>query len=402
MPDIAIPLLAFVFGLGFPKSFTLLYICLLVAVAKVIRTPGRPIPRAISIACISLIAFGIAYALIQIYQGVWSPPAQFKAEIAAVSLLPWSCLLVGWKIAPSRGYLMAKTTIAYMAGCLIYALLSLSITEVMASDLPQNVLRVPWGNEAFLSIRAIEQRAFLSLPLLPLSCYLGLCATNKLARIISFLMFMMGSLALVFTIAAHSRIGFLVLLISLGPYLTLLQPRIRVALLGFISAFALYLAKFTRILCDERIYLVSSFISHMPNAPMGGRVLVFSYADCDPKLMNQFGSFEGSDAFSPHNVILDIYNDAGIIPFIFLFSAIIIIVGLFLFSFLQAFRYSLLPDLCVFLIWGVFSTLLVEWISQPFLYTDQLMFTLGFLFIGSAINMLSNKRHHVLPTMQES
>jgi hypothetical protein len=390
MPQILIPLLAFIFGLGFPKSFSLLYLCLLVAVSKVIRAPSMPIPRSISIACICLIAFGVSYSVIQVHHGVWAPPSRFKAEIAAITLLPWSCLVLGWKIAPRRAEIMIKTIIAYMTGCLIYALLSLYITEVMTDDIPQNVLKVPWGNQQFLSVRAIEQRAFLSLPLLPLSCYIISHSKATSERAISFLMFMMGCLALVFTMVAHSRIGILVLLISSAPYTMFLHKRLRVGLMTIFTLAVAYLGSFTRILCDERVSLITNFINRMPQAPMGGRKLNFSYADCDPSLTNQFGSFAGSDAFSPHNVLLDIYNDCGIIPFIFILCAVFIVVGLFLSRYWRSLRNGDHPDVFLFLTWGVFSTLLVEWITQPFLYTDQLMFSLGFLFVGASLYLLSS------------
>jgi len=106
----------------------------------------------------------------------------------------------------------------------------------------------------------------------------------------------------------------------------------------------------------------------------------YSYRDCRYGVLN-FGSFSGSDAFTPHNVILDVYNDAGWIPTLCILLAILPITVALLRGFWIRFV-TTEWDWQLAVRWSFFSVLLVEWVVQPLLYTDQLMFSIGFVLVG--------------------
>ena len=180
---------------------------------------------------------------------------------------------------------------------------------------------------------------------------------------------------------SYSRIGLFTLYLALFPLLWHWRAgrwrRLAMAFYGLAPLLAMLSGR----VCDERFGLVAQFVAHMARAPMGGRLLAFPYASCLPHEQLVFGSQPGSTAFTPHNVILDVFNDAGWIPFVLLLLAMLLVLKAWLQGFLQA----LVVEGCspgLVLRWGIFSVLLVQWLAQPFLYTDQLMFSLGFVFLG--------------------
>jgi hypothetical protein len=42
--------------------------------------------------------------------------------------------------------------------------------------------------------------------------------------------------------------------------------------------------------------------------------------------------------------------------------------------------------------WALFSVILIQWIFQPFLYSDQQMFVVGFVFIGFVLAEFRSKQ----------
>jgi len=82
-----------------------------------------------------------------------------------------------------------------------------------------------------------------------------------------------------------------------------------------------------------------------------------------------------------HNVVLDVYNDVGLLPLLFLLLAIIPLAWKIGQSMASAFQNGALST-GMLLRWSLISLVVVEWLIQPFLYSDQLMFTMAFLLAG--------------------
>lgn len=374
--------LAFLFGLGFPKSFSLLYVVLLVGGWQAVRRGAHPPSPLLRWAAMALLLFGCSYAAIQVWHGVWAPWPSFVPEILAVAVLPSAGLWVGWLLSHERSDAQCRWLQAYVLGCLVYALLSVGLSHQPWWNLAQtfpHVLRVPWGDPQWLSTRAVEQRGFLALVQLALVGPLLWNVPRRLSLVLSSLF--LGALGLYVTYSTQSRIGLFTLYLALFPLLWHWRSgrcrRLAMACYGL----APLLALLSRRVCDERFGLVAQFVAHMARAPMGGRLLAFPYASCLPHEPLVFGSQPGSTAFTPHNVILDVFNDAGWIPFVLLLLAMLLLLK----AWLQGFFQALVVEGCspgLVLRWGIFSVLLVQWLAQPFLYTDQLMFSLGFVFLG--------------------
>lgn len=374
--------LAFLFGLGFPKSFSLLYLVLLFGGWQALRRGAAPPSPPLCRIAMALLLFGCSYAAIQVWHGVWAPWPSYVPEILAVAVLPSAGLWVGWLLSHGRSDAQFRWLQAYVLGCLVYALLSVGLSHQPWWNLAQtfpHVLRVPWGDPQWLSTRAVEQRGFLALVQLALLGPLLWDVPRRLSLVLSSLL--LGALGLYVTYSTQSRIGLTTLYLALFPLLWHWRPgrwrRLAMASYGLAPLLALLSGR----VCDERFGLVAQFVAHMARAPMGGRLLAFPYASCLPHEQLVFGGQPGSTAFTPHNVILDVFNDAGWIPFVLLLLAMLLLLK----AWLQGFLKALVVEGCspgLVLRWGIFSVLLVQWLAQPFLYTDQLMFSLGFVFLG--------------------
>ena len=383
--------LALLLGLGVPRAFSLLYVVLAGSAWLAWRRPG-PRPSVLLIwSVVWLVLFGVSYAAFQVGWQVWSPPRAFVAEIVAVVVLPAAGLLVGWWLQRFGRPLGSRLILAYMLGALIYALLALALSRspwwALGQTFP-HVLRVPWGPQEWLSTRAVEQRAFLALALLPMG--LPLLRDAQLnRRCLGLLSLLMGGLAIHIGWALQGRIGWAVLLLASLPCLCLLTRPLHRWLLALVGGGMVGVAIASGRLCDERWWLVGGFLNHLADAPWGGRLIHFVYHDCKPGVMLQFGSYSGSNAFSPHNVILDIYNDAGLIPFLCLLMAVLPLVATLLRGFWRSFSREGW-DWQLALCWSFSSVLLVEWMAQPFFYTDQLMFSIGFILAGEMLAEFSS------------
>ena len=374
--------LAFLFGLGFPKSFSLLYLVLLFGGWQAVRRGAAPPSPLLRWVAMALLLFGCSYAAIQVWHGVWAPWPAYVPEILAVALLPSGGLWVGWLLSNERSDAQSRWLQGYVLGCLVYALWSVGLSHQPWWNLGQtfpHVLRVPWGAPQWLSTRAVEQRGFLALVQLallgPRLWQLPRCWGLVLGSLV------FGALGLYVTYSTQSRIGLATLYLALLPLLWHWRPGRWRSLALACYGLAPLLALLSGRVCDERLGLVAQFVAHMARAPMGGRLLVFPYASCLPNEKLVFGSQAGSTAFTPHNVILDVFNDAGWIPFVLLLFAMLLLLK----AWLQGFLHALEEQGCsagLVLRWGIFCVLLVQWFSQPFLYTDQLMFSLGFVFFG--------------------
>jgi hypothetical protein len=82
--------------------------------------------------------------------------------------------------------------------------------------------------------------------------------------------------------------------------------------------------------------------------------------------------------------VLDIYNDAGWIPCVCLLMAVVPLLVALLRGFWMSFARDGW-DGQLALRWSVLCVLVVEWLAQPFFYTDQLMFSLGFVLAGALL-----------------
>lgn len=206
---------------------------------------------------------------------------------------------------------------------------------------------------------------------------LALVKKTTHSLLLTLLYFPLLSLGFYVIYSTNTRLFLPPLVLSLIPLLVLIEKlTYRRLVFTILVVIAGVLASFGK-LCDERIWLQYEFIRHAGQSIMGGRKLLFRYRDCVPGGFNTFGNFDNANTFTPHNVFLDIYNDGGVIPaslFLIGFMALILCLGRLLFPLL----FNKL-SLCAVVIWSFSSVYICQLLTQPFLYTDQLFFTIGFL-----------------------
>jgi len=385
-----ITLISFIIGLGFPKTFSLLYITYFFIAACFFgsdsNSKSNP-PSYLLLCSASLAFFGITHSVIQILHGVWTPLSQHLHEIIAIIVLPAAGLLVGWMLNELVSRQISKILLAYALGSLTYALLAVLVSHNPAWNLLQtfsHVLVVPWGHIKYLSTRAVEQRASLLLGMLPL-VFSGIKSPKTLSMRLRFVLVLIALLGLYVNYSTQSRIVFMVIYLSFLPVLLGFgNLRTVLGMLALTTGLPLIAFRLGWI-CDERVFLQIEFIRRMHLSPMGGRLMSFPYKSCIQSERLVFGSFPSSSSFTPHNTILDVYNDSGIISFSLLLAPLVVLLIVQLSYFIKSF-YANKLNFSLQLRWSIFCLLFTQWMVQPFLYTDQLMFSLGFLFMGLMIS----------------
>jgi len=383
--------LAALLGLGVPRSFALLSLAVLVVLGcwGQRRQPSLP-PWLARCAC-CLMLFGLSYSISQVLWGVWSPPMTRLTEIINLTVLPAACLLAGWYLghwAPREG---TRVMLLYILGGLLYVSLALALSRSPWWDLRQSferLIKVPWGSDGLTNVRSVEQRGFLALGLLPIAVVMACRQRFWLAMGCGAL----GLVAVHVGMSTQSRIGWAILALACLPLLLLLRALwarwLVLGLLGVGTVGAITQGW----LCDERLWLVKGFLQAMPSSLWGGRQIAFTYQSCPPITPLRFGSFEGASASLAHNVVLDVYNDVGLLPLLFLLLAIIPLAWKIGQSMASAFQHGLLTT-GLLLRWSLISVVVVEWLIQPFLYSDQLMFTMAFLFGGYLLGECLQTEH---------
>ena len=373
---------AFVFGLGVPKAFGLLYVFALALGWLASRQGVELWPPMLRWPTVLLVLFGVSHVGMQIAHQVWRLDRANLPEILAIVLLPSVCLLAGWWFwALGLGHRrFSWLLLLYACGALVYALLSVALSRVPWWNLHQPLTlfaHVPWGDTAELNIRSIEQRAFPAVVLLSLLPPL-LRSPLPRRRWLGLSLGLIVGIGICVVSAFQSRLAILSLGLAALPLLLFwCAPRWRWWLIG--ASFMLCIAlALNGQLCDERPSRYAGFVMHLWQAPWGGRLINFTYRLCSGSLARM------KSGELAHNVFLDVFNDTGWLPTLLLMAAVVPLAWLMIRALLLQF---LLLGWCfgLALRWAFASVLVVEWLFQPLLFSDQLMFTLGFALIGAVL-----------------
>lgn len=385
-------LLALLLGLHVPKAFSLYYL-LLGWLAW--RSRGAALPDLwIRLSVALLLAFGVSYAAFSVHFGLWQLSGRDLLDLISMLLLPAAGVWVGTLAAARLSWRsMGWIWLAYGLGALAYTWAVLLYGRVFLLDgswmlLVQarrsTTIAVPWGADPLMNVRSVEQNAALVvtwwLPGLWLllrerqkilgGCLLA-CATAGLAAVVCF----------------HGRLGYLMLLVGGLPLVWLLRHSAwflrtlgggGAALLGLL----IWKPQFAQRLSDERFDRFAGFFPVAPQFPWGGNQLYF-----DGVL-----PFDARQGELMHNVLLDIYVRVGWLPVLLLSLALLPL----LWRALQALR----AGLCLreqrggaLLAASLLLCLTVQWLFQPLIFADGLLFYFGFLLLG----FLAAKHHEFQP-----
>jgi len=394
-------------GLHLPRAYAVLYGLSAVVAVLAFSKPAQP-PRCSllgvwtawkqSLALCAL--FSVAFVAAFLGWGFWSWSAD-RADIINALILPtllfWAGLQLGsWK----RGF-NTSLLLAYTLGSLVYVLLALAWSRTPWWNLQQvfpSAITVPWGSEGPLNVRSVEQNGFAALLLLGPAITLFFTRAFGLARLAAVALVAAALLGGHAVWALDGRLAWLALVLSLLPALPRLWGWLRgvVATRGTVGVTSAVLLGGALIyglraliaqaaspiwsqgLCDERFGLFAAMLSKLHEAPWGGKRLVVAFATCGTPIPVTLAE-EGGAINAAHNVFLDLYFAVGVVPVLLLLLFLARPLWGVIRGFVAQLPYS---DWQHALRWCWVCLLVVQWLFQPLLYSDGLLYYFAFLVIG--------------------
>ena len=130
---------------------------------------------------------------------------------------------------------------------------------------------------------------------------------------------------------------------------------------------------------DERIDRFVAFLAHLPGTFWGGQQLSFEYFEQQRQV---WVGFDASAGDLLHNVPFDLVVRAGLIP---AFALLLAVVPLLVRS-LRSLGHLLQQPSCrphALIAAGFLIVLTVQWLFQPLIYADGLLFYFGFFSLGA-------------------
>ena len=394
-------------GLHLPRSFAILFLVpVLVLVEAFIRGGGSllsfgivlPAEWRLSIFLSAL--FSISYVAGFLGWGFWSWSSD-RADIINALFLPTLLFWAGLELGLSKRGFNTSVFLSYTLGSLVFVLLALAWSRTPWWDLQQvfpSAITVPWGSQGLLNVRSVEQNGFAALLLIGPAITLFLTRSTGLARFGAVSLFAAALLGGHAVWALNGRLGWLALLLSLLPAIPRLLGWLRslvvtrgcvvfasAALLGGVLIYGLRELMslpatpiWSQGLCDERLGLFGAMLSRLHEAPWGGKRLVVEFLACGTPIPLTL-SAEGGSVTAAHNVFLDIYFAAGVFPFVLLLFFLVRPLVSVARGFVVHAPYS---DWQSALRWSWVCSLVANWLFQPLLYSDGLLYYFSFMALG--------------------
>jgi len=395
-------LLFFLIGLHLPKTFTLLYVALL-ACAFQVRQFHQPDlatkPTYWRWSLLGLSLYSVAYLVIMLYWGFASPQGSGLMDCISALVLPAGCFWVGLRLPLLGRATTTKLLLAYGLGSLLYVVAALFVARhpwwALDQIFPVEII-TPWGVPKVVNVRSIEQNGILALALLPSALLLAVKpALPARAGAVVIGGAALALLGLHAVLSLNGRLGFLALALALLPLFPVAWqsrqhwPKSFTAVgLGGIVLIAAVIGRHPSVqrllaggFCDERFGMYSGFLQQLAHGLWGGHRIAFSAFHCDGKTPFAFGDGSSGSLTIVHNVVLDIYNDAGFLPVLFLLIALVpallaILRGFWSISARGTWDWQWSVR------WSWFVVLVTQWLFQPLLYGDGLLYYLSFLVLG--------------------
>jgi len=371
-------------GLHLPKAFTLLYAALALLAWRTRKAP--PLAPQLRWCLGALVLFSISYSAISVHYGFWQLGGRDLLDLVSMVLLPAGCVWIGARAAAVLSWRQRSWLwLAYGLGALAYVWIVLLHGRVFSPDggwlalwllRRDSTIAAPWGPDPLVNVRSVEQNAALACAwLLP---GLWLLSRSAMAKFIA----LAGVLGWAATLCFSGRLGWLVLALG-GLPVTVgwmrsrrRQQALGLALLTGATALALAVWRFPRLglrLTDERFDRFAGFFPVAPQFPWGGNRLSFQSSAM---------AFDASQGELMHNVFLDLYVRVGWLPLLLLLLALVPLVLRAVASLVLVLRQEKRQlDGCIAA--GFLLCLSVQWLFQPLLYGDGLLFYVGFLLIGT-------------------
>jgi hypothetical protein len=379
-------------GLHLPKAFSLLALALVLLAWRCRAAP--PLPSGwLRWSVLGLLVFGSSYGLISLHYGLWTLAGRDLLDLIGMALLPAAGLWVGARAATVLGWRqMARLWLAYGLGALLFAWAVLLHGRFFPSGQLLEIwlrrreasIAVPWGSDPLMNVRSIEQNAALAVAwLVPGLWLLAIGVQRRLATVLVG----SGLAALVAVLAFSGRLGLLVAVLGVVPVLVAWRRRWPWWLFGSGAALMLALQlrpglgqRLLARLYDERFDRFAGFLMAAPKFPWGGDQIHFAYVDHQRQTSMAFDARSGELL---HNVLFDIYARVGWWPALVLLLVLVPLLlraSVHLRTTLRAPEPGELGGALVAA--GMLLCLTVQWLFQPLIFGDGLLFYLGFVLLG--------------------
>lgn len=397
-------LLTFLVGLHLPKAFTLLYLLYLLLAWQTRKVSIQASGRIWIL--VPLFVFSIGYVWSSLHYGFWTLLSRDALDLISMILLPCAGVWLGSRLAEClTARQLCQIWLAYGLGALLYVWITLLFGRVDDFSSVFNIwlhhrdltIPVPWGEFESMNVRSVEQNASFAVSwFLPSLWLLMRGQKHFLPQMLA----LIGPASLLAVLAFHGRIGILVGILSLLPVAWAIvsehqKPR---PLLRFIYLVLSSLVVFlsisllsllwgvgdvgSRILArvyDERIDRIVGFWPHLQDTIWGGQALTFQYFDQQRQVLVGFDAASGDLL---HSVPLDLLVRSGLIPSLAVSLAMSLLYWRSLSRLLIWLQVpSCRPDALIAS--GFLIALTVQWLFQPLMYADGLLFYFGFLFLGA-------------------
>lgn len=376
-------LLTFLLGLHVPKAFSLYY--LLLGLLSW-RSRGASLSGFwLRLSVVLLLAFGISYSVISVHFGLQHLVGRDMFDLISMMVLPAAGVWVGALVSARSTWLsFGRVCLAYGLGALAYTWVVLLHGRglsflILARRFP--TIAVPWGSVPFMNVRSVEQNAALAVTWFFPGLWLLL---RDRQRFVGGLLLAASMIGLGAAFCFHGRLGYVMIVVGALPLLWLLRRShwLRHVVVGSCLVAASGILLRPHWFDDERFDRFRGFMDAAPLFPWGGNQLHFS----------RHMPFDARGGELMHNVLLDIYVQVGWLPALLLCIAI---TPLLFFS-LQALSKALGQSeqrLGALLAGSMLLGLTVQWLFQPLLFSDGLLFYFGFLLLG----FLAAKSHEHQP-----
>lgn len=400
-----INLLFLLIGLHIPRSITVMTIAFLVVICVNLDSIAFVLRKHATVLILAAI-FGILYASVSTYFSLWPVDSRGSLESASFLFLPTISLFSGLILSSSPANLarLKYILLAYLSGAAFYFLASLVITFLRQPALNlfrfggASLLNDPWSLHHMVNIRSMEQNIVIACAVLP-----PLLLTKKLSHrsYSSLALAAIGIIAIFVGLFVQSRLVGLTCFFSTAISLIVVQLSksqiknnassklltlpglLLLSLLSLAVSFSLgrgpVLARLLSRIYDERFDRAFALFRHLPDTIFGGKIVVFSFWDIQRQASFIFDARAGD---LMHNVFLDVLIRTGILPALILISLVFLLacnIPRYLSSLLPV---ASAPDLFSLSI-AFLSVLFFQWMFQPLIYSDQVLFFLSFFFLGA-------------------
>lgn len=405
-------------GLHVPRSFWLLYGFAALVAWRTSCHRGwlsEPADQRISYGLLQLAGFLIAlfslsYVVAMWLWHFWSWPGDVKDSANAL-FLPALMYFSGLRAAGLPRIWSSRLLVMYGLGGLVFTLAALAVSrepwwDTSISFYP--AIDIAWGGHISLNVRSVEQNAYPALLMVAPALLLWLQKPCRYSRWLAAFMMFSSILGAHSLLSLQGRLGWLALLLSLAPLIILaarwwivhyrLSLYVLLVTAGIACTSLVYGLTSSHHLseiwgdgfCDERLAVFGAVLERLLDAPFGGRLLTFFFQICGNggfRLLSPTGSSSGGHINLVHNVFLDVFYTTGLLPALLLLAAVIMVVVPLLRSAYMSFRSCgwQAPaswDWQWTLRWGWLCLLACQWMFQPLLYSDGLLFYFSFFVMG--------------------